>query len=147
MKTWSAIGAIFTFIGVIVLIFGVVKIAEIQNIYNQMGVGSFLGSSYVNTLIWTAFEPYMIGAIVFFIIGGVGFIAGSSQKTNNNAIELTNQSASTTPTNASFSINAPNKSVSGKSTIICGSCGTVNDLDAIFCKKCGTNFDKNVATN
>ena len=71
----------------------------------------------------------MIGAIVFFIIGGVGLIAGgSSNKTN---IE-------TTTPNVSFEMNSPN--VSGKSTIVCGSCGTPNDIDAIYCKKCGQTF-------
>ncbi len=40
-------------------------------------------------------------------------------------------------------IKEPEKEVSlhsSKSVILCGSCGTSNDLDAVFCKKCGKRF-------
>jgi len=139
MKTWSVIGAIFAIVGAIILIFGVAKIVEIYNIYNQYGVSQFFGSSFQNTVIWTAFEPYLIGAIVFFVIGGIGFFAGSGQKTNNDAKELDNQVGFPEP-NVYSQVNFSNSSISYKSTIICGSCGTLNDLDAVFCKKCGNNF-------
>lgn len=116
MKTWTAIGAIFSCIGVVLLIAGLARGFAIVNTLDQTGLSQYLGQ-LEGALFWSAFEPFLIGSIIMFIIGGVGFYAGGSAST----IEM----------------NEPNTAVSSESKILCGSCRAINDIDAVYCKKCG----------
>lgn len=148
MKTWTAIGAIFSIIGVVILIAGLAHGLAVVNALNQTGLGQYVGSQLEGTLFWSAFESYLIGSIILFVIGGVGFYAGgSASKINVEAPSSTITSTVETPPQTktnnvemfpqTFELNEPSTAVSGKSKILCGNCGAINDMDAVYCKKCG----------
>ena len=142
MKAYTFIGAIFTALGLCVLIVGLIAIAEAYSLFSAFGVNH---SSYLTTALFTAFSPYLAVCIVFFVIGGIGFWAGSSKEPDV-TVAVRNE---TTP---SYSMDAPShinvsygtdnslSFSSNKSVILCGSCGASNDVDAVFCKKCGNRF-------
>ena len=112
--------AIFLCIGTVILIAGF-AVNPVLNGLAQTG-----GGQLAATVFWMSFEPFLIGSIIMFIIGGVAFYVGERAITVN--VEKPPQT---------FKINEPNTAVSGKSKILCGSCQGVNDIDAVYCKKCG----------
>jgi ribosomal protein L40E len=113
------------------LIIGIVQGTNAMNTVNQL-YGQFLGD-YANqlkgTLFWNAAQVYIVSSLVCFAVGGVGVIAGRNQTAGGEIITLSH----------------PPSMVTNVSQIQCGSCGTMNDLDAIYCKKCGSQF-KNEAS-
>lgn len=139
MKTMKVICVIFLIIGLVVLGAGLSHSAYVVNTYNQVGLGQILGTQLIETLFWNTFEPYLIGSIIMFIIGGIGIIAVESESTPNIKTSSTyeNTVKVAPPT---LEINQQKTVVSSKSTILCGSCNAINDIDAVFCKKCGTQF-------
>jgi len=75
-----------------------------------------------------------------FIIGGVGFIASGSGNTPNVETPSPTHQNTVEVLPPTLEINRQNTVASSKSTILCGSCNAVNDIDAVFCKKCGKQF-------
>ena len=143
MNTLKAVGYIFTTFGFLLLLAGF-----IFGVNAYTAVSSFLINSYgqytnsmIQTLFWASATPYFIGSVPMFIIGIVGFYAGRDMEkivdklpSQKNPIRVELQSPSM---NAMYRTNG---AASGKSKIVCGSCGVTNDLDAVFCKKCGDQF-------
>jgi len=149
MKTWTAIGAIFSGIGVVVLIAGLANGLSAINTLNQTGLSQYVGSQIEGTLFWSAFEQFMIVSIIMFVIGGVAFYGGGSKrKINVNTTSVTNNVDTPSPAIANkvemlpptFEVTELNKAVSNKSKILCGPCGAINEIDAVYCKKCGKQF-------
>jgi len=122
----STAGLIFLGIGIILFIIGLFQGAAAVNAVQQL-YGSFLGD-YANqlagTVFWSAAQVYIVSSLVCFAVGGVGFIAGRNQTAGEEIISLSH------PTSMAVNV----------SQIQCGSCGTMNDIDAVFCKKCGNQF-------
>jgi len=137
MRVWTAIGIIFTFIGFIILVLGISQIVLVYNTYNQLGgMGQYLGS-VMGTVVWAAFGPYFVSALAFFVIGGVGFIAGRGSKADV-TVSVMNETKMPA-SNFSYETKHP-CTFQSKSTISCGNCGTINDIDAVYCKKCALKF-------
>jgi len=131
MKTWTAIGAIFSFIGVVLLIAGF----AVNPVLNALPYIS--GGQLDASLFWSAFAPFLIGSIIMFIMGGVAFYAGGSASTINVETPSPTITSSVEIRPPTFEMKEPNTAVSSKSKILCGSCGAINDIDAFYCKKCG----------
>ncbi|NHJ33140.1 MAG: hypothetical protein FK732_09765 [Asgard group archaeon] len=127
MNSWSAIGTIFLVIGLILLMVGFVQGTIAIDAIDQT-FGQFLGE-YADQLrgpvFWEAGGSLIVASLVCFVVGGVGIYAGTTT-------EKKNEELSILPT--------PGPKVNYASQIKCGSCGTMNDLDAEFCKKCGNKF-------
>jgi uncharacterized membrane protein len=124
-KNWIVLGEISSLIGIVLLIMGIVKGLMAANSELSQLLGQLLGSQVESKIFWSAFEPFLIGSIILFIIGGVGLMAGSSA----NNISL----ATPSPNLATIDPNT----ISSNSKIICGACGVINEIDALYCKKCG----------
>ena len=126
MNSWSAVGAIFLIIGFILLMVGFVQGVNAINAMNQL-YGQILGE-YANqlrgTVFWNSAGSYIVGSLVCFVIGGVGLYAGKTQ----------------TVAGETATLSRPTPMVTNVSQIQCGSCGTMNDIDAVFCKKCGNHL-------
>jgi hypothetical protein len=65
-----------------------------------------------------------------------GELSVSSQESPSTVADTPVSPAPTTPESATVE----KQEMPAKSTIVCGVCGTINDLDATFCKKCGNRF-------
>ena len=119
-------GAIFLLIGFILLVVGLVQGANAMNAMSQL-YGQFLGD-YTNelrsTIFWSVAGNYIIGSLVCFAIGGIGLIAGRTKAVDGGTVTLP----------------PPTPMMANTSKIQCGSCGSMNDIDAVFCKKCGNNL-------
>ncbi|MGA2386828.1 MAG: zinc ribbon domain-containing protein [Candidatus Bathyarchaeia archaeon] len=133
MKAWTAIGAIFSLIGFVVLIVGVARIVQVESLYNQLGASQYLGS-LENTVIWSASESYIVGSIICFIIGGVGFAAGSSANSNKPV-----SPAAPHPVNY-WQPQPPPPPQQVGAVKYCSACGSPNPKENQFCGRCGKRF-------
>ncbi len=124
MNNWKAVGCIFLVFGLLCFVVGLIAGNAAANANPYI---ASIDPSASQALFMNAFEPYAIISLFMFAIGAVGLYAGR-----------TSQVVSTT--DPTFEMNTPNTAVSNKSTILCGSCRTVNDIDAVYCKKCGKQF-------
>jgi len=104
---------------------GLVQGVNAMNAISQFG--QYLGD-YANQLkiqlFWNVAGSYIIGSLVCFVAGGFGLVAGRTQTVGGETATLSQ----------------PTPMVVNTSQIKCGSCGTMNDIDAVFCKKCGNNL-------
>ena len=76
-------------------------------------------------------------AVIVLCLGTAIILNSKSKKTN--------VSPNVTPISSSQPVKAevvdePKQIPVDKSIIKCGECGTLNDIDAIFCKKCANRF-------
>ena len=111
----------------ILLVVGVAQGVNAVNALNQT-LGQYLGeqvNQIAGTIFWNASGSYIVVSLVCFTIGSVGLYLG--RNTQERIGEVTFPSSQTSKVNHA-------------SQIQCGSCGTMNDLDAVFCKKCGNKF-------
>ena len=119
-------GAIFLIIGFILLMVGLFQGVNAMNTISQL-YGQYLGD-YANelrsTIFWSVAGNYIIGSLMCFVVGGVGLVAGRTKTVGGETVTLSQ----------------PTPMVANTSQIKCGSCGTMNDIDAVFCKKCGNNL-------
>lgn len=137
MKPYELIGGIVVFIGLIVICLGLVKVYEVYTLYSEWGMKQILGSAYLNTAMWKAFEPYLLPAILCFGLGGVGLAIGSSKKEEQTKLVL--KPVKDPAVDALFE-SQPNASNNGEWMTICGKCSTMNEIDATFCKRCGNSL-------
>jgi len=132
MRTWTAIGAIFFLIALLLLVIGFVQGIRAVQGHQATGQSPNTGNSILSqlgeTAFWSAGGLFIISSLIFFIIGGVGLYAGREPE------QITVKVEPDLPTVQSIS------NEQGASQIRCGSCGTLNDLDAFFCKRCGKRF-------
>jgi hypothetical protein len=84
--------------------------------------------------------PIIIGlaiVVIVFILGIALILYFKSKK------QIVSRKTTPAPSNQpvqTMSVNEPKQTPVSKSEIKCGECGTINDLDAIFCKKCANRF-------
>jgi hypothetical protein len=133
MKAWTAIGAIFSLIGLVILVFGVARYSQLESLYNQSGASQLFGS-LGDTIIWNACAPYIIGAIVFFIIGGVGFVAGSGGNSNKPDVL-------SVPPTVNYSQTPPPLYQVG-TVRYRSACGFPNPKENQFCGRCGKSLSE-----
>jgi hypothetical protein len=143
MKAYTFIGAVFTVIGTAIFMVGLFLLVTAYQTYSS--IGYLFQSSILNSVLITAFLPYLVGSIVFLVIGGIGFWAGKSKEPDV-TVAVRNE---TTPSytmespeyvNENYGTDNSTNSIPNRSLILCGSCGASNDLDAVFCKICGNRF-------
>jgi len=78
-------------------------------------------------------------AVILLILALGGFLIYSSRGRRKNSVQNITPILPNQPDQTSI-INEPNQIYANKSEIKCGKCGTMNDIDANFCKKCANNF-------
>ncbi len=112
MNAWKAIGYAFTIVGILFLIVAVIAVLPVLSSINFLA--QFSAESFLSLFIAAAL-PYIILASIMFVIAAGGFYAGRTRRF----------------------VYAKGRS---SSRIRCGTCGSINDMDADFCKRCGTQF-------
>lgn len=123
MNNWSVVGTICFCIAIVLLLAGVgLGFAAMSAITPLSGLFGSSRDQLNNAAFMAAASPYLIGSAVMFVIGIIGMLVGSAKDED-------------TPISKE-----PLRVSSGVSQIRCGKCGTLNDLDAIYCKKCGSQL-------
>jgi hypothetical protein len=122
LNSSSAVGWIFLIIGFILLVVGFAQGANAIKLTEQI-FGEY-ASQLRGTVFWNSAGSYIVASLVCFVIGGVGLYAGSTKIVGGETATLSR----------------PTPMVANVSQIRCGSCGTMNDIDAVFCKKCGNHL-------
>ena len=112
MNAWKALGYVFTIFGILFLIVTVIAVLPVLSSINFLA--EFSAETFLSLFISAAL-PYVILASIMFVIAAGGFYAGRTRRV----------------------IYAKSRS---SSRIRCGACGSMNDIDADFCKRCGTQF-------
>ena len=105
---------------IIVFVQGANAMEAMQTLYEQ-----FFGEDADqprSTLFWSASGSYIVTSLVCCVVGAVGIHTGMNVEKKKGAVSIPS---------------VPTPKVSNASQIRCGSCGTMNDLDALFCKNCG----------
>jgi hypothetical protein len=136
MNGWQAIGAIFLCFAMILLIAGVANGLNTINALDQSMLGQYVSSQLKGTLFWRDSQLYLISSAITFVVGAISVYAGSISKVvADTPSQVDTVRIDLTP--PTFTLNESNNVVLNKSKIVCGSCGTLNDIDAVYCKKCG----------
>jgi hypothetical protein len=123
VKSWTIAAIIFVLIGVLFLSIGLIKGNDAMDIVGQ-GYDS-LSAQLRSSLFWQASQYWLVASVVCFIVGGVGLYVVDPL---GDIPDLTQPPPQPVQNGAGFS------------QIRCGACSTMNDIDAIFCKKCGLKF-------
>ena len=112
MNGWKALGYVFTVFGIVFLIVAVIVGLPVLSSINFLV--QYSSEAFLSLFI-AAILPYVIIASFMFVIAAGGFYAGRTRRT----------------------VYAKGRSYS---RIRCGECGAMNDIDAVFCKRCGEHF-------
>ncbi len=126
MNNWAAVGGICFCVAVVLLLAGVGLGFSAISAIEQNPLSGYLGSygsQIKNQVFISASTPYFVGSGVMFVIGIAGMFVGSAKTEQVSAVSK-----------------EPLPEAVGVSHITCGRCGTLNDLDAVYCKKCSQQF-------
>jgi ribosomal protein L40E len=112
MNAWKALGYVFTVFGIVFLTVAVIVALPVLSSINFLG--QYSTEAFLSRFI-AAILPYVIAASIMFVIAAGGFYAGRPRRT----------------------VYTRGRNYS---RIRCGECGAMNDIDAVFCKRCGNHF-------
>jgi hypothetical protein len=124
VNNWSVVGTICFSIAFVLLFAGIgLGFAAMSAINPLSGLFGSSGDQLKNAAFMAAATPYFVGSAIMFVIGIVGMVVGSAKDEEDTPISK-----------------EPLRVGPGVSQIRCGKCGTLNDLDAVYCKKCGSQL-------
>jgi ribosomal protein S27AE len=88
-NSWGAIGFIFTSLGILSFVLGMIINLIIFNTVSSIPSISQIALDIAKTNFFLGFTPFLATSLVFFIIGAGGFYAGKKSKTLQNVIPQT----------------------------------------------------------